>query len=210
MSTTLFWYREVSKFLVVYLALQPMQMSAGTPAGPAHFATSVHRRGAPTPGIALAPAKTSPSISPVIASTAPQAKAANPADPADPYIVAQAKALNNDPTQIFAFVRDQIRFESYTGSVRGARGALWSKGANSLDRASLLIALLGASGISAQYVQGGLDFAATFIEIGGAFPPPTRALGCLPPGTPPYDPRNDGTVYGDAFAHFWVEFGAGN
>lgn len=76
---------------------------------------------------------------------------ASPEDPADPYIVAQAASLSNDPKQIFAFVRDQIGFEAYTGSVRGARGTLWAMAGNTLDKASLLVALLGAAGFSAQY-----------------------------------------------------------
>ena len=64
---------------------------------------------------------------------------------------------NNDPNPIFAFVRDKIGYESYKGSLRGARGTLWSKAGNALDQASLLIALLRVSGIEAQYVQGTLS-----------------------------------------------------
>ena len=61
------------------------------------------------------------------------------ADSTDPYIIAQAQALGNDTNQIFAFVRDKIGFEVYRGSVRGARGTLWSKAGNSLDKSSVCV-----------------------------------------------------------------------
>src|SRR5215472_13357042 len=41
----------------------------------------------------------------------------NVADPADPFIQAQASSLNKDPNQIFAFVRDTVAYQGYTGSV---------------------------------------------------------------------------------------------
>jgi transglutaminase-like putative cysteine protease len=78
------------------------------------------------------------------------------ADSTDPFIVQKAQELGNNAAQIFAFVRDEIGYESYKGSLRGARGTLWSKAGNALDQASLLIALLRASNIPARYVQGTL------------------------------------------------------
>lgn len=77
-------------------------------------------------------------------------------DLADPFLVEKANELGKDPQRIFAFVRDEIGFESYTGSLRGARGALWSKAGNALDKASLMIALLRISGVPARYIQGTL------------------------------------------------------
>lgn len=80
-------------------------------------------------------------------------------DLTDPFIVNKAAELNHDPTQIFAFMRDEIGYEAYQGSLRGARGTLWSKAGNALDQASLMIALLRASGIKARYVKGALGAA---------------------------------------------------
>jgi hypothetical protein len=51
-------------------------------------------------------------------------------DLSDPYLVAKANELGKDPQKIFAFVRDSIGFESYVGSLRGARGTLWSNAGN--------------------------------------------------------------------------------
>ncbi len=66
------------------------------------------------------------------------------ANTSDSYIQAQAAALGNNPNTIFAFVRDQIGYESYLGSLRGARGTLGSMAGNSLGKTSLLVALLCA------------------------------------------------------------------
>ncbi|MFZ2359663.1 MAG: hypothetical protein WA040_10005, partial [Anaerolineae bacterium] len=45
---------------------------------------------------------------------------------ADPDVLEQAGRLGSDPLAAFAFVRDDVGFEAYAGSLRGARGALWS------------------------------------------------------------------------------------
>ena len=52
-------------------------------------------------------------------------------------------------------------YESYLGSLRGTRGTLWSKAGNALDKSSLLIAMLRASGVPARYRHGTLDAART-------------------------------------------------
>ena len=132
------------------------------------------------------------------------------ADCNDPFIVAEAAALQNDPTQIFAFVGDQIGYESYTGSLRGARGTLWSKAGNALDQASLMIALLRASGIPAQYVRGTLAESDAKTLILSMFPNPLRVVGCLDPGTILADPANDPQLLSETEDHFWVQFDAGS
>jgi len=87
----------------------------------------------------------------------------------DPFLQAKLAEIGPGVDAAFTFVRDQIRTESYAGSLRGARGTLWSGAGNSLDRASLLIALLRAQGIPARYARGTLGDADIDTLIGSMF-----------------------------------------
>jgi uncharacterized membrane protein len=132
------------------------------------------------------------------------------ANTADPYVQEKAAELGYDPVRIFDFVRDRVAYESYAGSLRGARGTLWSAAGNSLDKASLLVALLRASGIPARYDQGTLsqDLARQLIQ--SMFPQPLSVVGCLDPGTLLADPVNDPQLLAESRDHYWVEFDAGH
>lgn len=157
----------------------------------------------PGPGGSLA-------IGPVAAHAQPPFAEPPAADPTDPYVVAKAAELGNDVDAIFQFVRDEIRFLPYQGSFGGARGALWTKGANSLDRSSLLIALLKASGVPvARYVRGQVSGADLEQLILAMYDEPSRVIGCIPPGSVNYFPQFDGELQNDVGNHFWVEFDAG-
>ena len=127
----------------------------------------------------------------------------------DPYILARAAELGNDPQKIFVFVRDEISYESYKGSLRGARGTLWSKAGNSLDQASLLVALLRASGIPARYVQGNLSEALSRDLILSMFPPVIRLAGYIQEDTELSDPASDLDLLEVTREHFWVELDQG-
>ena len=90
--------------------------------------------------------------------TDPSLLASTPdANTTDPFIQEEAAKLNYDPQQIFNFLHTEIGYNSYLGSLRGARGTLWSSAGNALDVASLGVALMRASGIPAQYVSGTLS-----------------------------------------------------
>ncbi len=64
-----------------------------------------------------------------------------------------AAELDHSPIKIFEYVSNEIDFETYWGTVKGAHATLMSGGGNSTDQASLLIALLRASNIPARYVM---------------------------------------------------------
>ncbi|MCB0325291.1 MAG: transglutaminase domain-containing protein, partial [Bdellovibrionales bacterium] len=140
---------------------------------------------------------------------APELLAATPdAASADPYILAKAAELAYDPQQIFDFVRGSIRYESYRGSLRGARGTLATGAGNAFDQSSLLIALFRASGIPARYVTGGLGDAAAQQLLAQMFREPESAAGYIAPGTPVADPVADPQLLAEAKEHCWVEFDA--
>jgi RHS repeat-associated protein len=69
-------------------------------------------------------------------------------------IQALAESLGYSPVKIYQYVSNNIKFEPYYGSLKGAMGTLVSGGGNATDQASLLIALLRASNIPARYVKG--------------------------------------------------------
>jgi uncharacterized membrane protein len=131
------------------------------------------------------------------------------ANPTDPYISGQAAQLGNDPNRIFQFVRDQIGYESYLGALRGARGTLWSMAGDSLDKASLLVALLRASGIPAQYASGTLNQSQEQQLILSMFPAQTQLTGYVAAGATLSNPAGDPTLQSEAQPHYWVRFDNG-
>ena len=74
----------------------------------------------------------------------------------DTYAVAEVARLGGDRDAIEAFVRDEVRWVPYDGSLRGVRGTLWSREGNSLDRAVLLAEMLRIAGHPARLVRGTL------------------------------------------------------
>jgi len=90
---------------------------------------------------------------------APQASDLGAGDeaPQSAAIQAQALSLGHDYTRILDFVRSQVRTQWYAGSQKGAEGTLRTLAGNDVDQASLLIALLRASGGAARYVRGVIE-----------------------------------------------------
>ncbi|WFP48581.1 PKD domain-containing protein [Methylomonas sp. EFPC3] len=131
------------------------------------------------------------------------------ANTTDPYITQKATELNHDPALIFAFVRDEIGNEVYKGSLRGARGTLWSKAGNALDKASLMIALLRASNIPARYAAATLPDDKAKQIINSMFKMPLNVVGCPDENALRAEPDKNADLLAEAREHYWVEFGAG-
>ncbi len=133
------------------------------------------------------------------------------ANTTDPYVQEEAAALGYNAQNIFNFLHDDIGYNSYVGSLRGARGTLWSSAGNALDVASLGVALLRASGIPAQYVSGTLSTALTKQLILSMFPNSYQTVGYLVPATTTIsDPADDSTLQTETESHYWFQFNAGN
>ncbi|ARN74337.1 transglutaminase-like domain-containing protein [Oceanicoccus sagamiensis] len=73
-----------------------------------------------------------------------------------PAIEALANSLGNDYVAIYNWVRNNIEFIPSYGSLQGADYTLQSRRGNAMDQASLLIALLKATGASARYEYGSI------------------------------------------------------
>lgn len=74
-----------------------------------------------------------------------------------PAIQAKAAELNHNPVKIYNWVRNNIEYVPTYGSIQGADMCLQTKQGNDFDTASLLIALLRASGIPARYAYGSIE-----------------------------------------------------
>jgi hypothetical protein len=86
-------------------------------------------------------------------------------------IDALADRLGSDPAAMFHFVRDEIRYEPYTGVLRGALGTLLCRVGNSLDRSLLLAALLEKAGFRTQIASGQLNTQRAQLLVSRLFEP---------------------------------------
>ena len=68
-----------------------------------------------------------------------------------PEIAALAEELGKNPVRIYEYVKNTVMYQPYWGALKGAAETLAQKSGNDADQASLLIALLRASGYAARY-----------------------------------------------------------
>jgi hypothetical protein len=81
--------------------------------------------------------------------------------PVDIVTTAQkASALLYDIDSIFTYVAEEVRYEPYSGALRGDRGTLWNMAGNSVDQSLLLAALLKEALVDVRFAIGELDDAA--------------------------------------------------
>ena len=77
----------------------------------------------------------------------------------DPKIKSKAKEVKGSSQRetaknIFLFVRDKIKYISYSNTKKGAVGTLTARGGNCCDQAHLIVALWRAAGINSRYAHG--------------------------------------------------------
>jgi len=76
----------------------------------------------------------------------------------DDQITELARALQQDPVLMFEYVRNHIDYVPYYGALKGSTLTLLDGSGNDFDQAALLIALLRASGYTADFVHGKMTF----------------------------------------------------
>ena len=191
-------YDSASVTLTVALATPiPTQLDSGAQAFATLDAAVVS---AATPAALLQPGNVS---DPSLLASTPDANTT------DPYVQEMAAQLDYNAQDIFSFLHTQIGYNSYTGSMRGARGTLWSSAGNALDVASLGVALMRASGIPAQYVSGMLSQSDAQTLILSMFPAPSQTVGYIPSGTQVSDPADDPQLLSETESHYWFQFNTG-
>jgi len=67
------------------------------------------------------------------------------------------EAIDYQWEEAFTFVRDQIKFEPFTGIMKSSQGVLWGQAGNAVEQARLLNELLSLEGEKVRYAQGKLN-----------------------------------------------------
>lgn len=150
----------------------------------------------------------------VTATTPLKKEPAGPADLAEtievqltPEIRAKAQELEYKPLKIYEWVRNNVEYVPTWGSIQGANQTLLTKQGNAIDTASLLIALLRASGIHARYVTGAIELPIEKImNWAGGFTDPLAALDFMSSGgIPTKGLVSGGKIVKAQMEHVWVE-----
>lgn len=118
-----------------------------------------------------------------------------------------ANQLNNDPVEIYNWVRNNIEFIPTYGSIQGSDMTLQSKRGNPFDTASLLIALLRASNIPAKYAYGTVRIPVEKVMnwVGGVEVPEAAQKLLGQGGIPNVAIVNGGQITHIQMEHIWVE-----
>jgi len=90
--------------------------------------------------------------------------ASGPAE-AGAEVLELARSLRHDPKLIYNYVKQHIDYLPYFGSLKGATLTYLDGSGNDFDQASLMIALLRASGYSARYVYGTMTLSIPTVNL---------------------------------------------
>ena len=122
-------------------------------------------------------------------------------------IRAKAQELNNNPVEIYNWVRNTIEFLPTYGSIQGADYTLQMLSGNPFDTASLLIALLRASNIPARYAYGTVRIPVDQVMnwVGGVEVPGAAQQLLGQGGIPNIGLVNGGIITHIKIEHIWAE-----
>jgi transglutaminase-like putative cysteine protease len=109
-----------------------------------------------------------------------------------------------DLDEIFARVATGVRYEPYSGILRGAIGTAIARSGNSADQSMLLAEVLRRAGYKVRYARGVLADNNIDAVIRGMYPPGI-AVEQLGPEYAPYDPAADSELRNIVRDHIWVE-----
>ena len=123
-----------------------------------------------------------------------------------PAIEALALELNHDVVDIFTWVKFNIDYEPYYGSMKGSNETLVDMAGNDCDTSSLLLALLRASGIPSRYVRGDVELRIEDLMNWTGGKTPGAAIEIMQRNKIPITPiYKFDAIEGAVFDHIWVE-----
>ncbi|RKZ84914.1 MAG: hypothetical protein DRR16_13395 [Candidatus Parabeggiatoa sp. nov. 3] len=124
-----------------------------------------------------------------------------------PEIEALAQELEHKPVKIYNWVHDNIQFIPTNGSIQGSQLTLETKSGNATDTASLLIALLRASGIHSRYAYGTVRIPIDKVMnwVGGVTAPAAAIQILGQGGIPTAGLAQGGQIAFVKMEHVWVE-----
>ncbi|WP_168797370.1 transglutaminase domain-containing protein [Lampropedia aestuarii] len=123
----------------------------------------------------------------------------------DDALLLKAEALGYDYVRIYEYVLNDIQTQWYAGSSRGAIGTLRAGQGNSVDQASLLIALLRASGVPSRFVHGVIELSVEQVAASLALSDSTAVPDALRMAGIAYTPIvRGGRVAAVELEHTWV------
>jgi RHS repeat-associated protein len=135
----------------------------------------------------------------------PSSPTAKPVADIDPRVKELARALRNDPDLIYEHVRNNINFTPMFGLQHGAVGAILDGNGTAFDQAHLMVELLRAGGVTANYKLGQVNINATEFEEWFGITDVDLATDSLANGGIPAVVSGSGTVTSVTLLHVWVE-----
>lgn len=113
------------------------------------------------------------------------------------------EAIDYQWEEAFAFVRDQIKFEPFTGIMKSSQGVLWGWAGNAVEQARLLTEILSLEGEKVRYAQGKLNEEKAAWLIKNIFPEEKDFY--YPESVPLSVPSQDKEILSAVQDHYWVQ-----